>query len=303
MSKKRFRPSRGEVRESLISYLFISPWLLGFLVFVAGPMLFTLYSSFTNYDITSTFDWVGLRNYTRLFTDRLFLKSIYNTGYYTVFSVPLGIAVGVLAAVLVNLEIPGQKLFRTIFFLPRILTGLSVLLLWVWVFNPEQGVINSLLNVVGIHNTPLWLNDEHWSKPALIIMSAWTALGSVVIYLAGLQSVPRQLYEAASIDGATPVRQFLSVTIPLLSPTIFFKVITGINGALQSWVNAMVMTKGGPSDSTLFYGLYMYRIAFTDMRMGYAAAMAWIMLFITLIITGIQFWGSKRWVYYEGEGR
>ena len=304
--------SKSEWREALTGYLFIAPWLVGFLVFVAGPMLFSLYSSFTNYDITSTFDWVGLRNYTKLFTDdNLFWKSMYNTFYFTVWSVPIGVAVGVISAVLLNQNVPGQKLWRTIFYLPRVLTGVGVFLLWVWVFNPDGGVINGFLRMVGVQTVPLWLADEKWSKPALIVMSSWTAAGGMILYLAGLQAIPKQLYESAQIDGASPVRQFLSVTIPLLSPTIFFKLITGINAALQYWQAALIMTTGaggtttpgGPSNSTLFYGLYMWRIAFTDMRMGYAAAMAWVLLAITLVITAIQFYGSKRWVYYEGERR
>lgn len=304
MAKKREKLTAAQKREAIIGYLFITPWLVGFLVFVLGPMLFSLYSSFTNYDITSTFDWIGLRNYVKIFTqDQLFWKSMYNTFYYAVFAVPLGILVGTVSAVLLNQEIPGQTLFRTIFYLPRIVTGVSVLLLWVWIFNPDGGVINGFLRLIGFHNVPLWLADEAWSKPALIVMSGWSATGGMLIYLAGLQGIPKQLYEAAQIDGAGAVRRFFAVTIPLLSPTIFFKLVTGINGALQFWTNALVMTQGGPSNSTLFYGLYMYRVAFTDVRMGYAAALAWILLVITLLITAVQLYGSKRWVYYEGERR
>lgn len=304
MARKRHRLTAAERREAITGYLFITPWIVGFLVFVAGPMLFSLYSSFTNYDVTSSFDWVGLRNYTKIFTDdSLFWKSMGNTLYYTVFSVPIGILVGSVSAVLLNAEVPFQKLWRTVFYLPRVLTGVSVLLLWLWIFNPDAGIINGFLRFLGMSRPPLWFADENWSKPAFIIMSAWGATGGMLIYLAGLQGIPKQLYEAAQIDGATALRQFVSVTLPLLSPTIFFKLITGINGAMQSWSNALVMTQGGPSNSTLFYGLYMYRVAFTDLRMGYASALAWILLVIALIITAIQLWGSKRWVYYEGERR
>lgn len=285
-------------------YLFILPWAIGFLAFVAGPMFFSLYASFTNYDVTSQFDWIGLKNYTKLLLDDdLFWKSMYNTLYFTVFSVPLGIAVGVISAVLLNMDIPLQKAFRAVFFLPKVLTGVSVLLLWLWIFNPMDGLVNNFLRAVGVEHPPLWFASAQWSKPALIIMSAWGATGGILMYLAGLQGIPRQLYEAAEIDGASRFRQLLSVTIPLLSPTIFFKLVTGISGAMQYWTNALVMTNGGPSNSTLFYGLYMYRRAFTELKMGYASAMAWILLVITLIFTGIQFWGSKRWVYYEGERR
>jgi multiple sugar transport system permease protein len=290
--------------ESITGYLFIMPWIIGFLAFVAGPMLFSFYTSFTNYDVTSQFDWIGLKNYKKmLFDDDLYWKSMYNTLYFTVFAVPIGIMVGVVSAVLLNLDIPFQKMWRTIFFLPKVLTGVSVLLLWVWIFNPQDGIMNTMLRGIGIDNPPLWFASAEWSKPALIVMSAWSATGGILIYLAGLQAIPKQLYEAAEIDGANRLRQFLAVTLPLLSPTIFFKLITGLNGAMQYWSAALIVTDppGSPSNSTLFNGLYMYRVAFTEFRMGYAASMAWVLLLITLCITAIQFYGAKRWVYYEGE--
>lgn len=295
-----------KTREAINGYLFILPWVIGFLVFVAGPMLFSLYASFTNYDVTSQFDWVGLRNYKKMFfDDPLYWKSMYNTLYFTVFAVPIGILVGVISAVLLNLDIPFQKVWRTIFFLPKVLTGISVVLLWVWIFNPQDGLMNEMLRGIGISNPPLWFGSTEWSKPALIIMSAWSATGGILIYLAGLQGIPKHLYEAAEIDGATGLRQFFAITLPMLSPTLFFKLITGINGALQYWSNALIVTNppGSPSNSTLFNGLYMYKTAFTELKMGYASAMAWMLLIITLILTAIQFWGSKRWVYYEGERR
>ncbi|THF85475.1 sugar ABC transporter permease [Deinococcus sp. KSM4-11] len=299
------RMSAARRREAISGYLFILPWLIGFLVFVAGPMLFSLYASFTNYDVTSRMKWVGLDNYVRLFTaDDLFWKSLYNTGFYVLFAVPLGIVTGLLIAVLLNQRIPGQRIFRTIFFLPKVLTGVAVLLLWLWVFNPEFGPINTFLRFLGVHNPPLWFSDPTWAKPALIIMSMWGAAGGYIIYLAGLQGVPRHLYEAANLDGASPMRQFLSITVPMMSPTIFFKLITGISAAFQFWESALIVSeggKGGPSYSTLFYGLYMWQKAFTDYQMGYASAMAWILLVIILVITALQFYISRRWVYYEGE--
>ncbi|MGE5676358.1 MAG: carbohydrate ABC transporter permease [Mycobacterium leprae] len=294
----------SDAREALTGYLFILPWIIGFLVFTAGPMFFSLYASFTNYDITSRFKWIGLQNYTRLLSqDPMFWTSMGNTFYYAIFAVPLGIAVGILVAVALNQEIPGQRIFRTIFFMPSVLTGVAVLLLWLWIFNPQVGVINSFLMHLGVKNPPLWFASPDWSKPAMIIMSMWGAAGGFIIYLAGLQGIPKPLYEAAQLDGATSIRQFFTITVPMLSPTIFFKLITGVSGSLQFWSSALIMTQGGPSDSTRFYGLYMWTTAFTDMRMGYASAMAWILLIITLIITAIQLWGSKRWVYYEDGGR
>lgn len=300
------RRTSMRTREAITGYLFISPWIFGFLVFVAGPMIFSFYASFTNYDVTSQFDWIGLANYKKLlFDDPLYWKSLYNTFYFALFAVPIGILVGLGSAVLLNLDIPFQKMWRTIFFLPKVLTGVSVLLLWVWIFNPADGLMNNMLRGIGIENPPLWFASPEWSKPALIIMSAWGATGGILIYLAGLQGIPKQLYEAAEIDGASGFRQFLSITIPMMSPTIFFKLITGINGAMQYWSAALIVTNppGSPSNSTLFNGLYMYRTAFTELKMGYASAMAWVLLLITLLLTAIQFWGAKRWVYYEGERR
>lgn len=294
-------------REALTGYLFIAPWLLGFLLFTAGPMLFSLYASFTNYDITSRFRWIGLENYRRLlFDDQFFWLSLGNTAFYAVFAVPLGIATGLTIAVLLNQKVPGQRVFRTVFYLPHVLTGVAVLLLWLWVFNPQFGPINVFLRLIGVQNPPLWFSDPNWAKPALIIMSMWGAAGGYLFYLAGLQGIPKQLYEAAQIDGASGFRQFLAVTVPMMSPVIFFKLIVGISGAMQYWESALIVSeggKGGPSYSTLFYGLYMWQTAFGEYRMGYASAMAWILLLITLAITGLQLYFSKRWVYYEGEAR
>lgn len=293
-------------KEAITGYLFILPWIIGFLVFTAGPMLFSLYASFTNYDVTSQFDWVGIRNYKRMFfDDPLYWKSMYNTMYFAVFAVPIGILVGATSAVMLNANVPFQKMWRTIFFLPKVLTGVSVIMLWLWVFNTQDGILNNGLRAIGLERVPLWFADPDWSKPALVIMSAWSATGGILIYLAGLQAIPKQLYEAAEIDGASAVRQFTSITLPLLSATIFFKLITGINGAIQYWSNALIVTNppGSPSNSTLFNGLHIYKQAFLEMKMGYASAMAWVMFAVVLVITAIQFWGSKRWVYYEGERR
>ncbi|HEX2864319.1 MAG TPA: sugar ABC transporter permease [Deinococcales bacterium] len=301
--------ARRHAMATLTGYLFISPWLIGFLAFTAGPMLFSLYASFTNYDVTSRFSWIGLGNYKQLFfEDNFFWLSLWNTVYYALFAVPLGVIVGLVIAVLLNQNVPGQRLFRTIFFLPKVLTGVAVLLLWAWVFNGQAGPINNFLRVIGIHDPPGWFLDPNWAKPALIIMSSWGAAGGFIMYLAGLQGIPKDLYEAAQIDGATAFRQFWNVTVPMMSPTIFFKLITGISGALQFYEAALILSdngagNGGPSYSTLFYGLYMYKTAFSEFRMGKASAMAWILLVLTLIITAIQLYFSKRWVYYEGEAR
>ncbi|MBP2018398.1 multiple sugar transport system permease protein [Symbiobacterium terraclitae] len=306
------RPKRARfqwtarAREALTGYLFILPWAIGFVVFIAGPMLFSLYASFTNYNVTSKFDWIGLANYKKMFfNDPFYWKSMGNTLYFTVFSVPINIMVGVVSAVMLFQNVPLQKMWRTIFYLPKVLTGVAVLMLWVWVFNPQDGLMNNLLRSIGVDSPPLWFASPKWSKPALIVMSAWSATGGILLYLAGLQAIPKQLYEAAQIDGASGWRQFLNVTLPMLSSTIFFKLITGINGAMQYWEAALIVTNppGSPSNSTLFNGLYIWNTAFRDLKMGYASAMAWVMFVITLILAAIQFWGSNRWVYYEGERR
>lgn len=295
--------ARRRRRETITGYLFIAPWLIGFLAFVAGPMLFSLYASFTNYDISSRMDWIGLQNYSRMLTDALFWTSLGNTAIYAVMAVPAGIFIGLLVAVLLNLEVPGQRMWRTFFFLPKVLTGVAVLLLWLWVFNPQAGPINAFLRLVGIPNPPNWFYDPVWAKPALVVVSAWGAAGGFLIYLAGLRGIPKDLYEAAQIDGASPARQFLSVTVPMMSPTILFKLIVGITAALQFWEAALIVSQpapGGPSYSTLFYGLYMYQKAFQEYQMGYASALAWVLLAITLMITAVQLYLSKRWVHYEG---
>jgi len=305
---KRRSWNSSRTKEAIAGYLFILPWLFGFLVFTAGPMLFSLYASFTNYDVTSQFDWIGLKNYSRMFfDDPLYWTSVYNTLYFAVFAVPIGILVGTVSAVMLNANVPFQKMWRTIFFLPKVLTGVSVVMLWLWIFNPQDGILNNGLRAIGIEKVPLWFGDPAWSKPALIIMSAWSATGGILIYLAGLQAIPKQLYEAAEIDGASTARQFVKITLPLLSSTIFFKLITGINSAMQYWSNALIVSHpnppGSPVNSTLFYGLHIYKQAFLQSKMGYASAMAWVMFAITLVLTGIQFYGAKRWVYYEGERR
>jgi multiple sugar transport system permease protein len=290
-------------RDTLIGYLFIAPWLIGFLAFMAGPMIFSLYASFTNYDITSRMDWVGLANFRTIFTDDQFFRiSLGNTFFYALLAVPFGIIIGLTIAVLLNLDVPGQRLWRTFFFLPKILTGVAVLMLWYWVFNPQVGPINGFLRLIGIADPPNWFFDPVWSKPALVIMGGWGAAGGFLIYLAGLRGIPKELYEAAQIDGASPFRQFLSVTVPMMSPTILFKLIVGITAALQFWEATLIINNGepgSPSYSTLFYGLYMYNTAFKEFRMGYASALAWILLAITLAITAFQLWLSKRWVHYS----
>ncbi|MBM4457520.1 MAG: sugar ABC transporter permease [Chloroflexi bacterium] len=288
-------------REVLWGYVFVGPWILGFLIFTLGPVLASLGLSFMDYELISAPTWRGLRNYAELITqDRLFGVSLYNTIFYTLFSVPLGIIVAFSLALLLNVQLPGMNVYRTVFYLPAVTAGVAVSLLWIWLFNPQFGLINYLLRSLGLPG-PGWLVDPVWAKPAFILMSVWGVGGTVVIFLAGLQGVPRSLYEAAEIDGANTLQRFRHVTIPMMTPVIFFNMIVGIIGSFQVFTSAYVMTQGGPRDATLFYVLYLFKQGFKLLRMGYAAAMAWILFVIIIVLTLIQLRLSRKWVYYEGE--
>lgn len=298
--RKRLGPqARREEREF---YLFISPWIIGFILFGAGPIIASAVISFTNWSLLSSPQWAGLQNYRRLFRDPLFTITLKNTLVYAVASVGLGVVVGFLLALLLNQKVRGMALFRTIFYLPSVVAGIATALLWVNIFHPDFGLINYALAQVGIQG-PGWLQSPQWAMPALIIMSVWSAGGAMVIYLAGLQSIPEHLYEAAALDGAGPLRKFWHITVPMMSPVIFFNLIVGFITSLQAFVLILVMTAptpGGPANSTLVYGLYLYRSAFQNFEMGYASAMAWVLFVVIMLITAIQFRLAQRWVFYEG---
>ncbi|MGE5597919.1 MAG: carbohydrate ABC transporter permease, partial [Bacteroidota bacterium] len=226
----------------------------------------------------------------------------YNTAFYTLFAVPLGIIVGLTLAVLQNVRVPGVRYFRTIFYLPAVLTGVPVYMLWLWILNPQGGLVNAALGLFGITG-PAWLADANWAKPGYILMSSWGACAGSLMYLAALKGIPSQMYEVAELDGARGLRRFFAITVPLISPVIFFRLVTGISGSLQMFAPALVMSEsgaGGPSDSTLFYGLYLWRRAFVELNMGYASAMAWFLLGLVLVLTVIQLKLQHRWVFYEG---
>jgi multiple sugar transport system permease protein len=303
------KPSSG-FRESLAGYAFISPWLLGFLAFTAGPVLASLLISFHSWSLLSTPEWVGLENYTKILADDpLFGTSLWNTAYYVILSVPLGICLALALALMLNRPMRGMGVFRTVFFLPSITNIVAVSVLWLWVFNPEFGLLNSVLRLFGVDGI-LWLQSERWAKPAFVVMSLWGVGGSVIIFLAALQGIPRELYEAASLDGAGSARRFFHITLPMISPALFFSVVMGVIGSFQVFAQAFVMTgsaqpgsEGGPNNATLFIVLYLYKKAFQEFRMGYAAALAWLLFFIILFFTVVQTRLSRRWVYYEAEGR
>lgn len=284
--------------------LFASPWLVGFLVFSLYPLVMSVYYSFTEFNAIYPPVWTGLANYRELFfEDGLFWTALYNTLYFTLFSVPLGIAASLIIAVLLNQPIPGRPIFRTIFFLPSIVPIVASAVLWLWVLNPEDGLLNTLLRqTLGIQG-PGWLADAAWSKPALILMSIWGIGGAIVIFLAGLGDVPATLYEVAELDGAGPWNKFRHVTLPMLTPTILFNLVMGLITAFQYFTQVYVMTggKGTPVDSTMFYALYLYRVSFYYLRMGYASAMAWMLFVVVLAATIGVLVSSKRWVYYHGD--
>ncbi len=299
----------GRSGHNLTGYGFIAPWLIGFLAFTAGPILVSLFISLNSWSLLSDPHWVGFENYSRIFEeDPLFFTSLWNTTYYVIFTVPLGLAVSLALALLLNQPLRGVGAFRTIVYLPSIANIVAVSVLWLWIFNPEFGLLNSALRVFGVDGI-LWLQSERWAKPALVIMSLWGVGGSTIIFLAALQGIPPELYEAASLDGAGAARKFFHITIPMISPALFFSTVIGIIGSFQVFAQAYVMTgaatpgsEGGPNNATLFLVLYLYKKAFQEFRMGYAAALAWILFFIILIFTLMQTRLSRRWVYYESEG-
>lgn len=292
------RRSSPLASEHLAGVLFALPTILGILIWVLGPMLASLYLSLTNYDVLTPAQFVGLTNYMKLPQDELFWTSLYNTAYVTLFGVPIQMTIALGLALLLNQKVKGIAFFRTAFYLPSLTPTVAGAILWIWLLNNQWGIVNSTLRAIGIY-APVWLGDPQWSKPAIILMEAWGAGASMIIYLAGLQGVPEQLYEAASIDGATAFQKFISVTLPMMTPTIFFTAVIGVIGHLQIFTEAFILTQGGPLNSTLFYVYYLFNNGFVYFKMGYAAAMAWILFAIVLVITLVQFRLAGRWVYYE----
>lgn len=302
------RPGRRSWRRSLHwseyrdGYLFILPWLLGFIIWVAIPMLASAYFSLTDWEIVTPARWVGIAEFQKLLRDDRFYLSLYNTAYYVLIGVPTHVTLALLSALALNAGLRGIGIFRTLFYLPSVTPAVASAMLWLWLFNAEFGLINLVLHALGLPGI-LWLQDPRWSKPAFIIMSYWSIGAQMVILLAGLQSIPQHLYEAAVMDGAARFARFRHVTLPLLTPSIFFTLIVGIIGAFQVFTAAYIMTSGGPVNSTLFYVLYLYRTAFENFQMGYASALAWVLFVIILAVTLLQFRIADRWVFYEGDLR
>lgn len=292
-----------QAKEAIAGYLFISPWLAGFLVFILGAMAASVVISLFETNLLNTTRFVGLDNYQAAFRDRLFWKSLSVTSYYTLAVVPLQTVAALAMALLLNRNLRGQGLFRTIYYLPSMVSSVAIISVWWWMFNPELGLINGLLERLGVTPGPRWLLSEQWALPAIIIMTVWGSGGSMLIFLGGLQGIPVELYEAAMLDGANAFRRFIHVTLPMLSPTIFFSLLTELIGSFQVFNASYLLTSGGPNNATLTYVLFLYRKTFEGLRFGYGAALAWILFAILMAFTLLLFKSSSLWVYYEAELR
>ena len=294
--------TKSERRNLRNGLLFISPWAVGFGVFMLYPIGASLFFSFCDYSVLEPPVWWGAENYTELFMhDKVFGISLWNTFSYAAVSLPLGMVVALTLAILLNTKVRGMTVYRTIFFVPSIVPIVAMAILWLWIFNGQYGVLNYSLSLVGIPKSvlPTWLDSPLWAKPALVIMGLWGVGYAVVIYLAGLQDIPVCLYESADIDGASWWQKAIYITIPMLSPVIYFNLVMGIIGTFQIFAAPYIMTNGGPERATTFYALYLYNLAFEDLRMGYACAMAWILFLIILALTLVATKVSQRHVHYE----
>lgn len=291
---------RWIARSTAAFWTFVFPWVFGFLMFTAGPMIYSFGMAFFDWNLIDEASFVGLGNYQEAFQDPLVGKALQVTLTFAVIAVPLQVLLSLGIALLMNVKVRGINVFRTIWYLPSLVTGVAQVALFLWVFNPTYGLVNGMLAVFGIQG-PSWFKDPNWALPAVIIMSLWTVGGNMVIYLAGLQDVPAELHEAAQLDGAGQLRRFWHITLPQISPVIFFSAVTGLIAALQTFTQGYIIQQngGGTGYSLLFFVLYLYENAFEFFRMGYASALAWILFVIIVLLTLLVFRGSAFWVYYE----
>jgi multiple sugar transport system permease protein len=300
-------------RNFITGILFISPWIIGFFLFILYPMLASLYTSFTEYHIKAASEWVGLANYAEMFQDKRFWTALYNTAYMVVIAVPLTLFCSFACAVLLNLKLRGQSIYRVIYFLPSIVPLVASTMLWVWIFNTNNGLFNTFLGYFGLPG-PNWLSNPTWSKPALIILGLWGMGSTIVIYLSGLQDVPTSLLEAAELDGASWWQRLWHVTIPMISPITLFNLVLGVIAMFQYFVQPFIFAEaqttsggsdrilGAPLDSTLFYSVYLYDKAFVRLNFGYASAMAWVLFVIIMLCTLVILRWSESWTHYEDGG-
>lgn len=299
---QNWRSMSPKRRQEIVGgFLFISPWLIGFLLFIAIPVVMSLYASFTRWNIVGDPRWVGSRNYARIFTvDKNFVQALKVTLRYSVVYLPVTTVLGLATALALNAKVKGVGLFRSFFYMPYMAPQIAATLVWMWMLNPRYGLINTMLGWIGIQG-PNWLHDPKTAIYGLMLIGFWGVGGSAVIYLAGLQNIPQHLYDAAEVDGANAWHRLRHVTLPMLSPTIFYVFVMELIGVFQTFTAAFVATEGGPLKSTLFYMLYIYQKAWVSLRMGYASALAWILTLIILLITMLILKSSPLWVHYEAE--
>lgn len=311
-ARARAQPSKLQRDQVFWAYVFLLPWIIGLIVFVSGPILFSLGLSFFNYTLGSDISFVGLANWIKAFTqDDLFWPTIARTFIYTVFVVPLSVFGALLTAILLNQRLRGSAFYRTVFFMPHLAPVVAAIYIWLWLLNPQYGLINELFFQVGYHLTgtgfkgPGWFSDPAFALPSLMLVALWAAIGGnmMVIFLAGLQGIPSELYEAASIDGASPFSRFWNVTLPMISPTLFFNSVLACIVAFQTFEVPFIGTRGGPAYATWLYGLHIYQNSFQLFDMGYAATLAWILFVALSLFTFLQFRSFRSYVYYAGEGR
>jgi multiple sugar transport system permease protein len=291
------------VRENMVGYLFLLPWFIGLFALTLGPMLGSLYLSFTRYDLLSAPQWIGLQNFTAMFSDIRFLDSLRVTAIYVFLSVPLKLAVALLVALALNKGLRGLGIYRAVYYVPSLLGGsVAIAILWRQIFG-QNGIVNQGLALLGIHGLSSWVANPDTSVYTLIILAAWQFGSPMLIFLAGLKQIPHEMYEAAGIDGAGPIGKFFRITLPLLTPIIFFNLVLQMIGAFQAFTPAFIVSSGsgGPYASTLFYTLYIYQQGFGYFHMGYASAMAWVLLMIIALFTAVAFTSSRFWVFYQDE--
>jgi multiple sugar transport system permease protein len=297
-TRPRWTQSR---REALWFYVLVSPWIAGFVIFLAGPMVASLYLSLSDYDLLTPPHWVGLHNYVRMFSqDPLFWKVLGNTAFYTFVAVPVSTVISIALAALLNKPVPGMRVYRTIVYLPALVPLVASAMLFAWVLAPDAGLVNRGLAVIGIHG-PAWLLSEAWVIPALVLMSIWSVGTGVVLLLAGMQGIPSELIEAATIDGAGPRQRFFRIVLPMLSPVILFNVVMGLIGAFQVFSQVYILTKGGPNNASQMLVPYLFEEGFKNYRMGYASALSWVLFAVIMACTAVVFRSSSRWVFYETE--
>ena len=296
-------------KEALWFYLLVFPWVFGFIVLTLGPMIYSFFLSLTNWDLFTSPKFIGFDNYVRLFTkDKIFWKTVFNTLYYAFISVPLGMLFSLFITYFLNRPVKGSAIYRTLYYIPATVPGVASALLFKWLLAPDAGMINRFLAIFGVDG-PAWLLEPAWVKPALILMSLWTVGANITLLMAGMKSIPAEFYEAAELDGASPIAQYYRITLPLLTPVIFFNVINGLIGALQVFTQIYIMTgtggstMGGPNNASMMIVPYLFNNGFRYYKMGYASAIAWILFVLVMLLTLLVFRSSSAWVYYETEVR